>query len=314
MTIIYLYKKRHNITGLLYLGKTIKNPKEYLGSGKDWLKHLKENGDNVTTEIIKECYSQDELSYWGRYYSQLWSIVKGQDDYGNKIWANRIPETGGGCLIGDENPSRRPEIKLKKKLHTLKPYYIHPMKNPVIKAKISGKNNGSKTKPESILKRKGNKHYTKRPDFSSKLKGDKNPFKNPKIKAKAKSKILELYGVDNVMKNPDIVKKVSGPAHYTKKPGYKSRIKGKFHYTKKSGYVSKISGNNHYTKSNDWKIKETNKNYDHTLYCWKNQYTREEIISTRQDIMKKYSNLKPVSIFNLIKGKLKSYKGWVIIK
>jgi len=44
----------------------------------------------VTTEIIKECHSKEELNYWGRYYSELWNIV--DDDK----WVNRIPETGGG--------------------------------------------------------------------------------------------------------------------------------------------------------------------------------------------------------------------------
>jgi hypothetical protein len=88
--IIYLYKKTHNITGLMYLGKTIKDPNKYLGSGKDWLSHLEEFGTDVSTEILKECHSREDLSYWGRYYSDLWSVVESSE------WANRIPETGGG--------------------------------------------------------------------------------------------------------------------------------------------------------------------------------------------------------------------------
>jgi hypothetical protein len=87
---IYLYKKTHNVTGFKYLGKTIKNPQKYKGSGKTWMAHIKEYGYDVTTEIIKECNTISELSYWGRYYSKLWDIVN------SKEWANRIPETGGG--------------------------------------------------------------------------------------------------------------------------------------------------------------------------------------------------------------------------
>jgi hypothetical protein len=87
---IYLYKKTHNKTGFKYLGKTIQDPHLYKGSGKDWLPHIKQYGYDVTTEILKECSSHDELVTWGRYYSDLWDVVKSNE------WANRITETGGG--------------------------------------------------------------------------------------------------------------------------------------------------------------------------------------------------------------------------
>jgi hypothetical protein len=88
---IYLYVKTHNKTGLKYLGKTSKNPHTYLGSGVDWKAHLKEYGPDHTTEIIKECQDNQELNYWGRYYSNLWDVAESNE------WANRIPETGGGA-------------------------------------------------------------------------------------------------------------------------------------------------------------------------------------------------------------------------
>jgi hypothetical protein len=96
MTIYYLYVKTHKITGLKYLGKTSQDPFEYLGSGRDWILHIAQYGIDINTEILKECSTPQELSYWGRYYSRLFKIVGAMDDYGNKIWANRIPETGGG--------------------------------------------------------------------------------------------------------------------------------------------------------------------------------------------------------------------------
>lgn len=111
MTIYTLYIKTHKITGLKYLGKTTQNPFKYLGSGKDWLTHLKKYGNEHYTEIVMECQTKEEFNYWGRYYSKLWNIVNSQDDYGNKIWANRIPETGGGGLIGSDNPMAKQEIK-----------------------------------------------------------------------------------------------------------------------------------------------------------------------------------------------------------
>jgi hypothetical protein len=94
--IIYLCVKTHNITGLKYLCKTKKDPFKYHGSGVDWKSHLNKYGYSHITEIIKICETNEELSFWGRYYSKIWNIVNGQDDFGNKIWANRIPETGGG--------------------------------------------------------------------------------------------------------------------------------------------------------------------------------------------------------------------------
>ena len=101
---IYLMVKTHQKTGLKYLCKTTKNPFKYHGSGIDWRKHLKKYGFDYDTEIVMECASQSELYYWGSYYSKLWNVVSGQDDYGNKIWANRIPETGGG---GGNNESNK---------------------------------------------------------------------------------------------------------------------------------------------------------------------------------------------------------------
>jgi hypothetical protein len=88
--IIYLYVKTHNKTGLKYLGKTSKDPYSYPESGVDWKAHLKEYGINHSTEIIKECNSNQELSEWGRYYSKLWNVAESNE------WTNRIPETGGG--------------------------------------------------------------------------------------------------------------------------------------------------------------------------------------------------------------------------
>ena len=88
---IYLYVKTHTMTGLKYLGKTSKkDPHRYQGSGKDWIQHLKEHGSSFSTEIIKECQTNEEINYWGRYYSDLWNVVSSSQ------WANRIPETGGG--------------------------------------------------------------------------------------------------------------------------------------------------------------------------------------------------------------------------
>ena len=108
MTIYTLYIKTHKITGLKYLGQTKKDPFKYLGSGKDWVHHLNENGIEHHTDILMKCQSKKELNVWGRYYSTYYNILNAMDDYGNRIWANIIPETGGGGYTGNtgaKNPA-----------------------------------------------------------------------------------------------------------------------------------------------------------------------------------------------------------------
>jgi hypothetical protein len=98
--IIYLYVKTHNVTGLKYLGKTIrKDPHKYPGSGTRWTNHLKVHGYDYTTTILKECTSNEEVKELGLYYSELWNVVDSDD------WANLKPENSAG---GFGKPS--PEI------------------------------------------------------------------------------------------------------------------------------------------------------------------------------------------------------------
>jgi hypothetical protein len=86
----YLYKKTHNKTGLQYLGKTTRDPNVYKGSGLRWTNHINEHGYDVTTEILRECSSNEEVKEWGVYYSKLWNVVQ---DYN---WANLKEECGDG--------------------------------------------------------------------------------------------------------------------------------------------------------------------------------------------------------------------------
>ena len=91
----YLYVKTHNKTGLKYLGITSKSdPHRYIGSGKDWKDHLKVHGKNYRTDIIQTVTTMEELARWGEYYTKLWRVTSAMDDFGNQIWANRIPEKG----------------------------------------------------------------------------------------------------------------------------------------------------------------------------------------------------------------------------
>ena len=105
---IYIYKKTHNQTGLMYLGKTnAADPHKYKGSGKIWMEHIKKHGYDVTTEILKECKNNNEVKNWGIYYSELWNIVNARDENGRKIWANLKQENGdGGWDHVNNDPSK----------------------------------------------------------------------------------------------------------------------------------------------------------------------------------------------------------------
>jgi hypothetical protein len=115
MTIYTLYKKVDRISGLHYLGMTTQDPYKYTGSGKDWKEHLKNNITNIQTIVLYRTSDKEEFNEAGRYYSRLYNIVGAMDDFGNKIWANRIPETGGGpgWGKGENNIINDPQVRAK---------------------------------------------------------------------------------------------------------------------------------------------------------------------------------------------------------
>lgn len=159
MTIYYLYVKTHNITGLKYLGQTKRNPHTYLGSGTTWTTHLRANGNDISTAVLLSTTCVTERNHWGRYYSNLYRITTAMDDYGNRIWANRIPETGGGAgrKLGSYTLQERNKISERQ----------------------SGEHNSAKT-PESRAKRTGVNHWTKQ----EKHKGYTHPMKKEENKLK----------------------------------------------------------------------------------------------------------------------------------
>lgn len=87
---IYLYLKTHNQTGLKYLGKTEKDPYEYKGSGKHWLRHINKHGYDVTTEILYETNDIEDFKKVAIQYSDKWNIVESNQ------FANLMPEYGTG--------------------------------------------------------------------------------------------------------------------------------------------------------------------------------------------------------------------------
>ena len=117
--IIYIYVKTHLDTGLKYLGKTNNpNPHSYKGSGLRWIYHIKKHGYNVSTEILKECYTNEEVREWGLYFSNLLNVVESND------WANIKPESGNGGIyvkeiadkISKSNTGQKRSIEAREKM------------------------------------------------------------------------------------------------------------------------------------------------------------------------------------------------------
>jgi hypothetical protein len=168
---IYLCVKTHSLTGLKYLCQTKRDPFKYNGSGKYWKLHLKKHGNLHHTTIIKECNSKEELKHWGIHYSTLWDVVNSDE------WANLKPEEGDG---GDPGPEGR------KKLSTT---------------------SCSTRRPESISKRSGDNHYSKRNGYICKTFGMNNPMRDPKV-------IEKRSGDNNHMKRPEVAIKLRDPTIY----------------------------------------------------------------------------------------------------
>lgn len=105
----YLYIKKHNLTGLRYLGYTSKkNYHTYPGSGHYWRRHLDSHGYDYTTTVLLATESKEEIKETGRFFSDLFSIVE------SKSWANLKPEEGmGGTHAVSEEQKKKQSKKMK---------------------------------------------------------------------------------------------------------------------------------------------------------------------------------------------------------
>ena len=91
--------------GLKYLGKTIRNPYSYMGSGTYWVSHLKKyniSSDDIKTTVLFETTDKDEFKKVAIEYSDKYNIVE------SKEFANLIREEGqGGTTVTKE---MRPDV------------------------------------------------------------------------------------------------------------------------------------------------------------------------------------------------------------
>jgi hypothetical protein len=110
-----LYIKEHSITGMLYFGKTTRDPYKYLGSGKRWLRHIKKHGcEYVKTIWVSELYTDsEEIAQFALAFSTENNIVE------SRAWANLIPENGldgvcAGTVLAEATKAKMSAAKLGK--------------------------------------------------------------------------------------------------------------------------------------------------------------------------------------------------------
>jgi hypothetical protein len=92
MKLTYIYVKE-SPRGMFYLGKTVREPFQYMGSGKKWLDHIKKYNfthKDIKTKILHITENPDELKEVGLYYSKLFNVVE------DKRWGNLTMEEGSG--------------------------------------------------------------------------------------------------------------------------------------------------------------------------------------------------------------------------
>jgi hypothetical protein len=107
----YLYIKRHLVTGLCYLGKTIRDPNLYSGSGVYWRRHLAKHGFDIETTYTELFDTKEELTETALFLSELYDIVNSPN------WANLMIENGmtGGSLSDESLLEISKKLKGKKK-------------------------------------------------------------------------------------------------------------------------------------------------------------------------------------------------------
>lgn len=171
----YLYLKE-SPAGLKYLGKTIRDPFKYRGSGIHWTRHLDKHNiknSDIKTTILLETFDEEELKAAGLYYSQKFNVVE------SKEFANLIDEIGQGgkTIYYESHREKMREISKnmwteeKREEQSRRMKENNPSKQEHVKEKLRQKATGRKYSDE-VNKKKGKpgeENVSKRPDVRKKI-------------------------------------------------------------------------------------------------------------------------------------------------
>ena len=137
--IIHLYIKTHNITGLSYLGKTVRDPETYRGSGKRWKNHLAKHGNDVATEILFSSSDEEEFVFVASVVSYMLDVVDSED------FANIVHEEGSGGNTFEGRKHTEETIALMKKRALERPPLSEESRMKMSKTKTGVKIGPNKT-------------------------------------------------------------------------------------------------------------------------------------------------------------------------
>lgn len=168
----WLYIKRHRITGLKYFGKTIRDPKKYIGSGKYWRNHIRSHGRNVETVWCNLFLDKNSLVEFAEFFSEFFNIVNEVDFNKRKTWANEVPENG---LSGGQNAGIPSPLKGKS---TGKPSMLKGKSRPEHSKIMIGRKFSSEHK---INISNSLKKYIRTPEHCKALSNAKKGIPNPKL-------------------------------------------------------------------------------------------------------------------------------------
>lgn len=102
----FIYKTTNFINGKIYIGQHISNNKYYLGSGVMLSRAIEKYGrQNFKKEILKHCFSQEQLDVWEKYFIRKFCSTN------PKIGYNILPGTSNG--FGHVNPATLDSVKKK---------------------------------------------------------------------------------------------------------------------------------------------------------------------------------------------------------
>ncbi len=141
---IYLYIKRHKVTGLKYFGKTTKtNIQSYRGSGKYWQRHLKKYGNITETIWISQpFYDKEVLTEFALFFSEIFNIVE-SDEWANLINENGLDGAPKGVKVKGLKGKKNPMFGKKAELNHFYGKKHSEETKKIISQKNSGKNNGN---------------------------------------------------------------------------------------------------------------------------------------------------------------------------
>ena len=169
----YLYIKQHSITKKCYFGKTVKDPRAYMGSGKHWKTHIRVHGKQFVETLWCHLFTDRE------YIERVALMFSAQQDIVNSDkWLNQKPENGlDGGFFRKHSPESIEKMRVasigvthskdsiermadklrgrpKSEAHKAKiaACRIGKKHSVEVRAKMSASRRGSKMSPESIEK------------------------------------------------------------------------------------------------------------------------------------------------------------------